>query len=116
MKEIKIPVTLGKRERLLKSVDTAIKMDNDVLTILGKHLKESPKDRDDEYSSIEEELVDYNLTVLRKHIFGISYNWDKVDSLYELEILIGAKATYINMNNKEDAIKVHSELVEWWLS
>jgi len=111
---LKFPVTPGKRERLLKSRDTIMTFEQDWLKIQVAYLMESPKDMEDDYSQMEEKLIEYCVEFLRKTVKSIAWQWDRVYECYEIEINIGGESYPFSTENKQEAISLYEKLVQWW--
>jgi hypothetical protein len=114
--KLSIPVTVGKRERLLKSKDTEIEFDEKmaILAISRLYIKETPKDIDDEYSPMEQSRMEYNITVKKSAITDVSWYWSKDYEIYVMDISINAECiAQIFMESRDKAKEAHKILCEW---
>lgn len=118
MKQIVIPVTVGKKEILIKSVDSVFELYDLYIELRMKYKYAEPKDNDDDYSPMEDRLCEFNQVILKSCISSMHWMWDKVDKCYVINIAAGVTGGGIawNMASKEEAIKMYDEIKEWWLS
>lgn len=115
MKQIVIPVTVGKKEILIKSVDSVFELHDNRIELFMKYKYSEPKDKDDEYSAMEDRLCEFNQVILKSHISGIHLMWDRIDKCYIIDISADGKGIAWNMASKESAIKMYDEIKAWWL-
>lgn len=117
MKQIVIPVTVGKKEILIKSVDSVFELRDLYIELRMKYKYAEPKDNDDDYSPMEDRLCEFTQVLLKSCIGGIHWMWDKIDKCYTINISTDSATGGMawNMASKEEAIKMYDEIKEWWL-
>lgn len=117
MATIKVPVTVGKRERLLKAKPTEFELGELVMYINRLYIKETPKDLDDVFSELHESRMEYNCVVKKSAITDMSWFWSTDYEIYVLNVSMGTStAVEIFMENRDAAIEFHARLIDWWLN
>ena len=113
--KIAIPVVVGKRERLLRSVPTEIELSDGFLVLRKKFVKEEPKDRDDEYSPMEEVRYECVASLKKAHISQICYLYCMDHDVYTVEVSVGTDAAYgVYCDSRDSAAGLYSKLMDWW--
>lgn len=107
---------MGTRCELLKHKDIEIELLEKHIKISCCYLLNKPKNVDDEYSQIINQLMEYECFMLKSIITSIWWIWDSVDKCYCVEIreLNGGHA--YNCESKESAIGIYNKLMAWWLA
>lgn len=113
---IKIPVTPGRRETIVKSTDIIIELHDEVFTIKKRYLKETPKDPEEEFSPVEQRLWEVEATIKKNAIALVCWAWQMDWEVYQVEINLSQQEAYsFNMKDKEAAIELYNQILNWWL-
>lgn len=115
MKQIKIPVAIDKKEVLLGSVDTIYELAETTLTVVMRYKYSCHTDDYDDFSAMDDRLVDYKCIILRSAILGINYIWSWKNEKYHLEITTSGNTYSFGVDGKQETIGLMNELSDWWL-
>lgn len=113
--KITIPVTVGRRETLIKSKDIELELLDDVFKIKKLYIKECPKDYDDEYSAFKETRFECEATVRKSDISIIIWAYSVGGEVYQTDICTLKEDYGFYMRDREHAIEVYNQLLDWWL-
>lgn len=129
MIEIKVALCDTKQIHIISGEDDTIELHERYFRLRGSIVQEEEKEKphDDEDNEewkkalVEKKTVkyDYDIVYHKENISAINFSWRYASEIYEVEVICNAgQATNIHYSKKdrEKALSVHRQLLEWRFS
>ena len=114
--KITIPVSVGKRETLIKSKPSEIDLCDGYMTLKKLYIKERPEDVNDDYSQCKENRYEVECFISKASITGFSWSWSDDWQTYNFEVTYGNECFDLFIENRESVIEYYNKIKSWWLS